>query len=69
MWVEEAKDQRVNILRTEQALDKKPDVIATSCPFCRIMIGSGINEKGLQDQVSVMDVMELVNQHMGQQAT
>ncbi len=60
MWVEEKADQRVNVMRTEQALEKKPDVIATSCPFCRIMMGSGVNEKGLGEQVEVMDVMELV---------
>ena len=62
--MEEPKDQRVNVLRTEQALDKNPDVIATSCPFCKIMIGSGINEKGLGEKVAVLDVMEMVAQNM-----
>ncbi len=60
VWMEEPADQRVNVLRTEQALEKKPDVIATSCPFCKIMIGSGVNEKGLAEKVGVMDVMEIV---------
>ena len=60
MWMEEKKDQRVNFLRTEQALEHKPDVIATSCPFCKIMIGSALNEKGLGQNVAVLDVMELV---------
>ncbi|NDD03810.1 MAG: (Fe-S)-binding protein, partial [Proteobacteria bacterium] len=60
MWMEEQKDQRVNIARTEQALDKQPEVIGTSCPFCRVMLSSGVNEKGLGDKVQVMDVMELV---------
>lgn len=60
MWMEEPKDQRVNIQRADQALAKKPDVIATSCPFCKIMLSSAINEKGKQDEVKVMDVMEIV---------
>ncbi len=64
MWVEEKADQRVNVMRTEQALEKKPDVIATSCPFCRIMLGSGVNEKGLGEEVQVIDVMELVADNM-----
>ena len=51
-------------VRTDQALAKNPDVIATSCPFCKIMISSGINEKGLGDKVAVMDVMEMVAQNM-----
>ncbi|MBI4402936.1 MAG: (Fe-S)-binding protein [Deltaproteobacteria bacterium] len=67
MWMEEKADQRVNILRTDQALAKNPDVIATSCPYCRIMISSGINEKGLGDKIGVMDVMEVVAASQGQE--
>ena len=64
MWMEEQKDQRVNIARTEQALDKNPEVIGVSCPFCRIMMSSGVNEKGLGDNVQVMDIMEMVAQNL-----
>lgn len=68
MWMEEQKDQRVNIARTDQALDKKPDVIGTSCPFCRVMLSSGVNEKGLSESVQVMDVMEIVAQNIADPA-
>ena len=64
MWMEEPKDQRVNIMRADQLLVTKPDVIATSCPFCKIMLGSAVNEKGLGDKVQVMDVMEIVSTNM-----
>jgi len=64
MWMEEQKDQRVNIARTEQALGQDPEVIGTSCPFCRVMLSSGVNEKGLGDKVQVMDVMEMVAQNL-----
>jgi len=64
MWMEEEKDQRVNIARTEQALNKNPQVIGTSCPFCRVMLSSGVNEKGLGEKVQVMDVMEIVAENM-----
>ncbi len=40
---------------------ESPDVIATSCPYCKIMLGSAVNEKGVNDSVQVMDVMELVS--------
>ena len=60
MWLEEPKEQRVNVMRAEQALAAKPDVIATSCPFCKIMLGSAVNEKGANDKVQVLDVMEIV---------
>jgi len=68
MWMEEQKDQRVNIERTNQALEKKPDVIGTSCPFCRVMMSSGVNEKGLAESVQVMDVMEIVAQNIADSA-
>lgn len=64
MWVEEPADQRVNVMRAEQALEKSPDVVAVSCPFCRIMIGNGITDKGAEDKVQVMDVMQLVASSM-----
>lgn len=60
MWLEEAKDQRVNIMRADQALEKKPDIIATSCPYCKIMLDNAINDKGVNDKVQVLDVMEIV---------
>ncbi|MFM8316654.1 MAG: (Fe-S)-binding protein [Deltaproteobacteria bacterium] len=62
MWMEEKKEQRVNMVRTDQALEKKPDVIGVSCPFCRVMMSSGVNEKGMGDKVQVMDIMEMVAQ-------
>ncbi len=64
MWVEEKADQRVNHLRAGQALEKKPDVIATSCPYCRIMIGNGVTDKGADDKVQVMDIMQIVASQM-----
>ncbi len=64
MWLEEKADQRVNHLRVDQALSKKPDVIAVSCPYCRIMIGNGVADKGMGEKVAVMDVMEIVAGNM-----
>ncbi len=64
MWVEEKAEQRVNVLRAGQALEKNPDVIATSCPYCRIMIGNGVTDKGADDKVQVMDVMQIVASQM-----
>ncbi len=68
MWVEEPANQRVNNLRVTQALEKKPDVIATSCPYCRIMIGNGVTDQGVDNQVQVMDVMQIVADNMEEKA-
>ena len=64
MWMEEPADQRVNHMRVDQAMEKKPDVIATSCPYCRIMIGNGVTDKGIEEKVQVMDVMQIVASSM-----
>jgi Fe-S oxidoreductase len=59
MWMEE-EYERVNIKRTEQLLDTGADTIATACPFCNVMITDGVKAKGLQENVKVLDVAEIV---------
>ena len=61
MWMEEDPDKRVNLLRTEQALQTDPEVIAVSCPFCMTMLGDGIKAKQLEEKVQTLDVMEIVD--------
>ena len=61
MWMDEPPDQRVNILRAEQALETKPDVVAVSCPFCMTMLTDGVKAKEAEERVQVLDVMELVD--------
>ncbi len=61
MWLEEDPDKRVNLLRTDQALQTDPEVIAVSCPFCMTMLGDGIKAKQLEEKVQTLDVMEIVD--------
>ncbi len=64
-WLMEEKvGQRVNQTRVEQALEVKPDTIATACPYCLMMIGDGINEKGAGESVKAKDIAELVADRM-----
>lgn len=60
MWMEEPKDQRVNYIRVQQALETHPDIIAVSCPYCMTMMEDGLKAKGVEEKVKTMDVMELV---------
>jgi len=60
MWIEEDPDKRVNLLRTQQALETSPEVIAVSCPFCMTMLSDGIKARELEDKVQTLDVMEIV---------
>lgn len=62
MWMEEKIGKRVNIARTEQALETNAGVIAASCPFCMTMITDGVKSKEMQEKIRVMDLAELVDQ-------
>jgi Fe-S oxidoreductase len=64
MWIEEDPDKRVNLLRTEQALETDPGVIAVSCPFCMTMLSDGIKHKDLEDKVQTLDVMEMLERSL-----
>ena len=56
----EAGDKEVNILRTEDALETKPDIIATGCPYCNTMMTDGIKFKEKEAEVVVKDIAELI---------
>ena len=61
MWMEEKIGKRVNVTRTEQAIDTKAGIIAASCPFCMTMMSDGVKTKDMQDKVRVVDIAELVD--------
>tara|TARA_B100000767_G_C19770205_1_gene539547 strand:+ start:161 stop:943 length:783 start_codon:yes stop_codon:yes gene_type:complete len=50
----------INIERTEQALQVKPDIVAAGCPFCNTMLTDGIKNKEKENEVPVMDIAELI---------
>jgi Fe-S oxidoreductase len=50
----------INIERTEQALEVKPDIIAAGCPFCNTMLTDGVKNKEKEGEVPVMDIAELI---------
>ena len=50
----------INIERTEEAINVKPDIIATGCPFCNTMITDGIKIKEQENNIKVLDIVELI---------
>ncbi|MBQ0768952.1 MAG: (Fe-S)-binding protein, partial [Bizionia sp.] len=56
----EKGDKEINIERTEQALETKPQIIAAGCPFCNTMMTDGIKGKDKEADVEVMDIAELI---------
>ena len=61
MFKEPEKGKKdINIERTEQALEVKPDIIAAGCPFCNTMMTDGIKNKEKEDSIPVKDIAELI---------
>jgi Fe-S oxidoreductase len=42
MWMEETRGTRINAERTRQALATGAETVATSCPFCMVMMRDGL---------------------------
>jgi len=73
MWMEERIGQRINVNRTEEALDTLTAVaggdgaaagtIAVACPFCRTMLTDGLTQKqgaGAGENVQIQDVSQML---------
>ena len=72
MWMEEDLGTRINVNRTEEAVAtlaaagagtaEAPGAIATGCPFCRTMLGDGVDalQGSAAGNVEVLDVAQLL---------
>ncbi|MFZ6052824.1 (Fe-S)-binding protein [Halocola ammonii] len=56
----EKGNKEVNIERTEEAMETKPDFIATGCPFCNTMMTDGVKNLNKEDSTQVKDIAELI---------
>ncbi|GGF21600.1 hypothetical protein GCM10010954_20520 [Halobacillus andaensis] len=60
MWMEEKSGNRMNVARTEQALEVEPTMISSGCPFCLTMLSDGTKAKEVEEEVSTMDIAEIL---------
>jgi len=60
MFLEEHEGKRVNIERTEEAINTGANTIASACPFCMTMLTDGVKAKEKSDSVKVKDIAEIV---------
>jgi len=56
----EKGNKEVNIERTEDALEVKPDIIAAGCPFCNTMMTDGVKHFNKENDIQVKDIAELI---------
>lgn len=60
MWIDEYGDRRINELRVDELIDIKPDIVATACPYCLIMLDDGIKVKEVGEALKALDLAEIV---------
>ncbi|MFI0433169.1 MAG: (Fe-S)-binding protein [Candidatus Nanopelagicales bacterium] len=64
MWMEENLGTRINVNRSDEALDTGAAKIAVGCPFCNVMLNDGVTmrkqEGTAQESVEVLDVASLL---------
>lgn len=60
----EKGNKEINILRTEQAIEVNPEIIATACPFCNTMLTDGIKNKEKENNIQVLDIAELLYENI-----
>ncbi|MCO4805260.1 MAG: (Fe-S)-binding protein [Flavobacteriales bacterium] len=58
----EKGDKEVNVERTEDALEVKPDIIAAGCPFCNTMMTDGVKHFNKEEDIEVKDLAELISE-------
>lgn len=56
----EKGDKDINVLRTEDALETNPEIIATGCPYCNTMMTDGVKAKEKEASIQVFDIAELL---------
>ncbi|HRD57873.1 MAG TPA: (Fe-S)-binding protein [Ferruginibacter sp.] len=57
---EENGTVRINIERSDEALETGASVIASACPFCNTMLTDGVKNREKEEEVKVLDIAELV---------
>ncbi|MFL5643625.1 MAG: (Fe-S)-binding protein [Chloroflexota bacterium] len=60
MWMEENRGTRINAERTRQVLETGAETVATSCPFCMVMMSDGLAAADGGTTVNAMDISEVL---------
>ncbi|QBI20145.1 (Fe-S)-binding protein [Egibacter rhizosphaerae] len=68
-FMEEDIGKRVNHERIDEALDQRPDLVSTACPFCMVMLDDAVQDKTGKGElgegdVRVVDVSQILADSM-----
>lgn len=63
-WLSEESapvEQRLNVCRANQVLDTGASVLATACPYCKMMMKDGLATADSESATQVLDIAEILN--------
>jgi Fe-S oxidoreductase len=60
VWYEIHGEREINELRLEQAMEVNPRTVGAACPYCKLMLNSAVESKGVSQTVAIKDIAELV---------
>ncbi|MBN2568571.1 MAG: 4Fe-4S dicluster domain-containing protein [Deltaproteobacteria bacterium] len=69
MWMEEDIGERINDMRTDQAMAVNAQSVAVACPFCLTMITDGIKDRNREEDMKALDIAEIVWEAMDMEET
>jgi Fe-S oxidoreductase len=64
LFYEPQEEQRMGVLRLQMAAETGANVIVTACPFCMANLEDAIKVAGMEHEMTVLDLTELVDQQM-----
>ncbi len=59
MWMEEKIGTRINLTRTDMALETGASTIAVACPFCSVMLNDGVTQRSQGHDAPVAEVADI----------
>jgi Fe-S oxidoreductase/nitrate reductase gamma subunit len=63
-WMDDKSGERINVIRTEQAVATGADKIATACPFCLQMMEDGVKLTDREETHQVKDIAEVIYENL-----
>jgi Fe-S oxidoreductase/nitrate reductase gamma subunit len=64
MWMETDPSTRINHQRLNDVLAAGVGTVTTACPYCLLMFDDAIRSKGLEGQVQVLDLAEVLEERL-----
>ncbi len=60
----EPQKEEIFVMRTREALETEPEIIATACAFCNTMITDGVKFYNKEQDIKILDIAEILSENI-----